>query len=90
MERAIVTPIFKDGLKTECGNYRPISVLPVISKILERAVHKQVYNHLQANSLLCNEQSGFREQHSTLTAITDVTDYILHNMDNGYLTGAVF
>ena len=88
-KQAIVTPIFKDGLKTECGNYRPISVLPVVSKILERAIHKQVYNHLLSKGLLSNMQSGFRPQHSTLTCITDVTDYLLNNMENGEFTGAV-
>ncbi len=87
---AIVTPIYKDGCRTDCSNYRPISVLPVLSKILERAVHAQLYNHLLENNLLTNTQSGFRPRHSTLTAATDVTDYILGNMDKGDLTGAVF
>lgn len=87
---AIVTPIYKDGIHTDCSNYRPISVLPVVSKILERAIHNQVYNHLLVNNLLSNTQSGFRPQHSTLTAAIDVTDYILSNMDHGEVTGAVF
>ena len=42
-KKAKVTPIFKSGDKTDVGNYRPISVLPIISKIIERAVHKQLY-----------------------------------------------
>ena len=87
---AIVTPIFKSGTRSDCSNYRPISVLPVVSKILERAVHRQVYNHLLDHNLLTDTQSGFRPQHSTLTAAIDVTDDILSNMDNGKLTGAVF
>ena len=87
---AIVTPIFKAGSKKECSNYRPISVLPVVSKILERAIHDQLYHHLSENNLLTSTQSGFRPKHSTLTAAIDVTDYILSNMDNGDLTGAVF
>ncbi|XP_072014831.1 uncharacterized protein [Amphiura filiformis] len=89
-KKAIVSPIFKAGKKSDCSNYRPISVLPVISKILERAVHTQVYEYLQHNGLLTTPQSGFRPKHSTLTAITDVTDYIFNNMDKGEVTGAVF
>ena len=49
-----------------------------------------MYNHLLSNNLLTNTQSGFRPQHSTLTAALDVTDYILDNMDQGELTGAIF
>ena len=63
----------------------------MISKILERAIHTQVYEHLRRNGLLSTVQSGFRPQHSTLsTAITDVTDYLYNNMDKGEITGAVF
>ena len=59
-------------------------------KIFERAVQRQLVNYLQANNILCEEQSGFRVGHSTSTANTYVTDYILKNMDEGYLTGAVY
>ena len=86
----LYTPIYKDDPHTEYGNYRLISVLPVVSKILERAILQQVYNHVLINKLLTNTQSGFRPQHSTLTAALDVTDYILDNMDHGELTGAIF
>ena len=53
-------------------------------------IHTQVYEHLRRNGLLSTVQSGFRPQHSTLTAITDVTDYLYNNMDKGEITGAVF
>ena len=89
-KKAIVSPIFKEGIKTNCNNYRPISVLPQISKILERVVHTQVYEHLQRNGLLSAVQSGFRPHHSTLTTITEVTDYLYNNMDKGEITCAVF
>ena len=72
------------------SNYRPISVLPVVMKIFERAVQQQFVGYLTKHSVLCKEQSGFRKKHSTQTATTDVTDYILNNMDNGFLTGAVY
>ena len=58
--------------------------------MFERAVQKQMVNYLHKHNIICNEQSGFREQHSTVTAVTDVTDFILRNMDKGLLTGAVY
>ena len=59
-------------------------------KIFERAIHKQLYDHLVTNKLLSQFQSGFRPGHSTSTALLDVSDYILKNIDEGNLTGAVF
>ena len=59
-------------------------------KIFECAIHKQLYDHLVKNKLLSQFQSGFRPGHSTSTALLDVSDYILKNIDEGNLTGAVF
>lgn len=87
---AIVTPIFKDGNKADCSNYRPISVIPVTMKILERAVHNQLYKYFQDNNILCKNQHGFRPKHSTTTALTLLTDQILWNMDKGLITGGIF
>ena len=89
-KQAKVTPIFKSGDKTDVGNYRPISVLPIVSKIIERAVHDQLYVYLSNAGLLSNAQSGFRKNHSTSTILLDVQDYILKNMDDGYVTGVIF
>ena len=47
-----ITALVKGGDRTDCNNYRPITVLPTISKILERAVHQQLYEFLSANKLL--------------------------------------
>ncbi len=87
---AKVTPIFKAGDKDDVNNYRPISVLPVISKIIERNVHNQLYDFFTTNNLLNQCQSGFRKHHSTATTLLDVTDHILNNMNNGMITGALF
>ena len=87
---AKVTPIYKDGDKSDVNNYRPISVLPILSKILERAVHDQLYNYLSCNNILNPCQSGFRTNHSTNTTLIDVSDHILNNMNNGKVTGAIF
>ena len=87
---AIVTPLLKARSFSDPTNYRPISVLAVVMKIFERAVHKQVYDHLTTNKLLSSNQSGFRSGHSTSTALLDVSDFLLKNMDNGNLIGALF
>ena len=86
---ARVTPVFKGGDRDELTNYRPISVLPLVSKLLERAVNEQLSTFLNRNELLVTEQSGFRPHHSTQTVVLDVTDHILNNIDNGKVTGAI-
>ena len=79
---AKVTPLFKKGSKRELGNYRPISVLPLVSKIFEKIIYRQLYDYLQDNSHLNTCQSGFQSMHSTLTALLKTTNnctYILLN-----------
>ena len=80
-KHAVVTPVPKSGPKDHPSNSRRISVLPVFSKILERAVHRMVYSYLQENKLLSQFQSGFRPLHSTSTCLTHVTNTLLHNID---------
>ena len=72
-----VTPIFKSGDKMNVGNYRPISVLPIISKIIERPIHDQLYFYLTNECLLWYSQSGFRSNHSMSTTLHDVQDYMI-------------
>ena len=71
-------------------NYRPISILPVLSKILEGAVHRQLYHHLQQHNILSPYQCGFRKCHSTEFAALSFADTIRRGIDQGKLTGAVF
>ena len=70
--------------------YRPISVLPIISKIMERIVHDQLYKFIEENNILNKWQSGFRPGYSTETAMTYVTGLLLTEMDSKKLTGVVF
>ena len=86
----VVTPIHKAGSKTDPSNFRPISVLPIFSKILERAVYGMVYKYLQEHILLSSYQSCFRRLHSTASCLTHVTNTLLHNVDKGLITGLVF
>ena len=85
-----VLPLFKSGPKTLMDNYRPISILPAISKILERVVYDQLSGYLERNDLITSSQFGFRRRYNTELAVTLFTDRIRLAMDQGKLTGAVF
>ena len=79
---AEVTPILKCGNPDVPNNYRPISLLPIVSKITERVVHGQLMEHLVRKNKLAAQQSGNRKLHSTETALLYVTDQLLQAMDS--------
>ena len=85
---AKVSPIYKSGDKTECGNYRPISVIPALAKVFEKLVYRQLNEFLDANQLLSN-QSGLRTHHSTETAFLHSSNQYLVNMDRGFINGVL-
>ncbi len=87
---ARVSPIHKSGPKNEPGNYRPISVLPTVSKIYERVVHTQLSGYLEKFALLSNSQFGFRKHHSTETCCLAMLDKMYRELDKGRLGGVVF
>ena len=87
---AKVTPIFKNGSKTDLNNYRPISVIPAVAKIFEKIIYDQLYNYLSVNDLLTSCQSGFRSLHSTLTALLETSNNWCVNVDKGLLNGVIF
>ena len=77
LKRAAIVPIFKSGDKSQPANYHPISLTPIIMKILERIVRKQVVKFLTKNDYLNPTQHGFREGRSCLSALLDVYDDIV-------------
>jgi len=89
-KQAKIVPIFKSGDKEKAENYRPISVLPALSKILEKAVHDQLLTFLESNKLLNDSQFGYREKRSTQLATTLFVDDIRQAAENGKMVGALF
>ncbi|CAH2092304.1 unnamed protein product [Euphydryas editha] len=88
-QHAHVIPIPKINNPSLFSHYRPISILPFLSKVLERIVFTQLNVFLLKNRILSPYQSGFRTGHSTVTALVKVCDDIRFNMDNKLLTIAV-
>ena len=81
--------LFKKGSKTDPKNYRPISLLPLLSKVFEKVVHIQTENFLKNNNILYKNQSGFRPMHSTESCLTHLSDRILEGCDSGCHTGMI-
>ena len=90
MKIAKVIPLYKKENQHILDNYRPISILPAISKILEKVVFIQVYDYFDKNSLFYKNQYGFRQLHSTELAYLEITDKIIEGMDQGKIPLSIF
>ena len=82
MKLAKVVPIYKSGGKEIISNYRPVSLLPVFSKILEKIVYKRLYNYLEKFNILTPSQYGFRKSLSTNLAILEMQDRAVNYLSN--------
>ena len=80
---AKVVPIHKSDDDTMFNNYRPISILPTLSKIFEKVIFNQVHEHFHVNNLYFSNQYGFRKKHSTELAVLEVIDRITYQLDQG-------
>jgi len=76
-------PIHKKNEKHKPDNYRPISLLSIFSKLLEKLMHKRLYSFFEKHSLLNEHQFGFRKNHSTTLALIEIVDKIRQEIDNG-------
>jgi len=90
MKLAKVIPIYKSKNKEIMNNYRPISLLPIFSKLLEKIVHKRLYNFFNSQSILYPSQYGFRPNHSTNHAIHEFVDGVTASLENKQHTLSVF
>ncbi|XP_057296299.1 uncharacterized protein LOC130625264 [Hydractinia symbiolongicarpus] len=89
-KRTKVLPLFKSGAKSSVNNYRPISVIPAISKVIEKVVREQLTAYLESNNLINNNQFGFRPRRSTELAATIFIDTVKLKVNDGKMVGAVF
>ena len=87
---AKVLPVFKKGDNNIVDNYRPISLLPVISKVFEKIMHHQLMNYFDCHNLLYKHQYGFRPKHSTEHAALELTDRILSAMSTNKTPVSIF
>ena len=87
---ARIVSVFKDGDKEIKSNYRPISILPVISRLFEKLIADQVYQYVNENSLFSPDHSGFLKHHSTATCLLTNTNKCYEGFDLGKLVGLVF
>lgn len=85
-----VTPIYKSGDKTSPSNYRPIAVLPNLSKVVETSIKEQLVNYLQSNNIINRNQFGFIANSSTISACSQLVTQIEHNLDKGNVVIALF
>jgi len=85
-----VIPIFKKGSSTDVSNYRPISLLSNIEKILEKLMYSRLYSFLDNHKALYDRQFGFRKSHSTINTLLNIVERIRKSLDEGYLACGVF
>ena len=88
-KEAKVSPIFKNGTKDDINNYRPISILPTLSKNIEKWIQKHLMSFLNNHNLLHEKQSGFRAGHSTESALISMIDSWLKAMNDGKYVGCL-
>lgn len=87
---ANIIPIFKKGLQTSLNNYRPISLLSIFNKLLEKLMYKRLLAFLEKEKIIHNNQFGFRAKHSTDHAILSIIDKVQHAIDNRDISCGIF
>ena len=83
-------PNFKSGHREDRSNYRPISVLPLISQLFEKHLYNQFYDYLDVNKFIYQHQFGFRSLHSVVTCFMNNTNAWYLNIEKGGYTGLIF
>ena len=87
---AKILPLFKGGDRENVNNYRPVSLLPLPGKLLEKIVHKRILTFWDDNTFLSNNQGGFRKGHSTTATIGNLTDDLFQEINRGNTSLAAF
>jgi len=87
---SLIKPVYKSGDKSSPPNYRPISLLPVFSKIFEKVIYRRLFDHLDNNVILNKHQYGFRSEVSTENASYILLNEILRALNNKQMVGGIF
>ena len=87
---AHVTPLHKEGPENLCNNYRPISLLSCVGKVLEQCVYSRVLNYLKVNNIITQSQSGFMPVDSTVNQLTSIYHDLCTSFDQGITTQSIF
>ena len=90
LKLAKVVPIYKKNEHDKMSNYRPISLLPTVSKIFEKVVFSQMYDYITANNILCESQHGFRKNHSTETAAIEFIENLKSEISKKHTPVSIF
>ena len=85
-----IIPIYKKNNKMDPTNYRPISLLSVINKIIEKVIHKRLYEYFEKNKIIYQYQFGFRHSYSTTMALIEITDQLREQIENKYVTMGIY
>lgn len=83
LEKVVVVPIYKWGSKDSVEQYRPISLLPDISKVLEKIINNRLVNFLETRNLISAAQFGFRADKSTSDTVHKLTYFVVNKLDAG-------
>jgi hypothetical protein len=83
-------PIHKKNCKNEITNYRPISLISIIGKVMEKCVHNYMISYINENQILCKNQSGFIQGDSTINQLLEISNDIGKAIDQGKEVRAVF
>ena len=90
LKTAMITPVYKSGMRSHFSNYRPISVLPIISKVLEYVIYDQLMSFVNENNIISESQFGFRAKHSTFMPLCLLHDYITSNLVDGRMSAGIY
>jgi len=90
LKEARVVPIYKSGERCNTNNYRPISILPVLSKVFEKVMFNRIQSFVKTNKLLNDHQFGFRENSSTSDAVSQFLDSVFESFSRSISLLAVF
>ena len=87
---AKVLPLHKGGSTEDLNNFRPISLLSIFDKIIEKLMHKRLYEFLENHKVLYEKQFGFRKNNSTIYALMEITERVKESIDNGKFGCGIF